>query len=278
VNFIQAIILGIVEGLTEFLPVSSTGHLTIVEQLMKLPIADAGITAFTAVIQVGAILALILYFRSDLARLLTAWFAGLTNHDARHNPDYRLTWYIVWGSLPILVIGFITRHLVDGPLRNLWIVVFALIAWSFVMIAAERASARDRGIDDVRVKDTFIIGLYQCIALVPGVSRSGATISGGLFRNLDRVTATRISFLLSIPAMLAAGGFESLTKFHDISHSVGWSKTLLAMIISFVVGYACIAWLLRLVAAHKITVFVWYRFALAIVVAALLVTGTLQAS
>jgi undecaprenyl-diphosphatase len=278
VTWLQAIILGVIEGITEFLPISSTGHLTITEQLMGLPIDSAGITAFTAVIQTGAIVAVLLYFWHDIVRLLAAWWRGIRHPEHRGDPDHRLAWYIALGSLPILFIGFGLRHFISGSLRNLWVVVVALIAWSFVMIAAERLSRRDRGVAQLTLVDAIIIGAYQCIALIPGVSRSGATISGGLFRNLDRVTATRVSFLLSIPALLAAGGYEVLSSAKDIGDTVGWGPTALATLISFVVAYASIAWLLRLVAGHPISVFVPYRIGLAVVVAALLLTGTLTAT
>lgn len=277
-TWLQAVILGIVEGITEFLPVSSTGHLTITEQLMGIPIDDAGVTAFTAVIQVGAIVAVLLYFWTDIARFVAAWFRGLVHAEHRDDSDYRLAWYIGIGSIPILIVGFLGRHVISGPLRNLWVVVGALVLWSIVMWAAERVSRRDRELTSVTLVDAIVIGLFQCVALIPGVSRSGATISAGLFRNLDRVAATRISFLLSIPALVAAGAFEVLTSAHDISTSVGWGPTLLATLISFVVAYASIAWLLRIVAGHPITVFVPYRLALAAVVAALLATGVLTAA
>lgn len=277
-TWLQAIILGVIEGITEFLPISSTGHLTIAEQLMGLPIDSNGVTAFTAVIQVGAIAAVLLYFRKDLARLVVAWCRGVVHPQHRGDPDHLMAWYILLGSVPILVIGFLGRHIISGPLRNLWVVVAALVVWSFFMVWAERTSRRDRDQSQIRLRDSLVIGLYQCIALIPGVSRSGATISGGLFRNFDRVTATRFSFLLSVPALLAAGGFEVLTSGKDIADTVGWGPTLLATVISFVVAYVSIAWLLHLVAGHPITVFVPYRLLLALVVAVLLITGTLSAT
>jgi undecaprenyl-diphosphatase len=278
VTWLQAILLGIIEGITEFLPISSTGHLTIAEQLMGLPIDDAGVTAFTAVIQVGAIAAVLLYFRSELGHLAVAWWRGVRHPEHRGDPDHRMAWYILLGSVPILLVGFAGRHIISGPLRNLWVVVAALVVWSIFMVWAERVSRRDRGQADITLKDALIVGLYQCIALIPGVSRSGATISGGLLRNFDRVTATRFSFLLSVPALLAAGGFEVLTSGQDIGSSVGWGPTAVATLISFVVAYISIAWLLRLVAGHPITVFVPYRLLLAAVVAVLLLTGTLSAT
>ena len=274
-NVLQAVVLGIVEGLTEFLPVSSTGHLTIVEKLLGLKVDDVGVTAFTAIIQIGAIVAVILYFRRDIARLVTAWFRGLANREGRLNPDYRLAWFVIIGTIPIGVIGLLARHVVTGPLRSLWVVAAGLILWSVVMFVAERIGRQDRSEAQLTLKDTVVIGLMQCIALIPGVSRSGATISAGLFRGLDRVAATRFAFLLSIPALVAAGGFEAVTAAGDVSSSVGWGPTLIAAAVSFVVGYASIAWLLHLVARHSIVVFIWYRIALALVLVALLTTGVI---
>ena len=276
-NPIQAIVLGIVEGLTEFLPVSSTGHLTIVEKLLGLRVDDAGVTAFTAIIQVGAIIAVIVYFRHDIGRLIAAWCRGLVRPEARTDPSWRLAWYVIIGSIPIGVVGLLGRHLVTGPLRSLWVVAAALIGWSVVMFIAERVGRKNRAEADLTVRDAIVIGLLQCVALIPGVSRSGATISGGLFRGLDRVSATRFAFLLSIPALLAAGGFEAATSASDIGSSVGWTATLIATVVSFVVGYASIAWLLRLVAHHSIAVFIWYRVALAIVLIVLLSAGIISA-
>ncbi|CAN5338677.1 undecaprenyl-diphosphate phosphatase [soil metagenome] len=277
-NIIQAIILGIVEGVTEFLPISSTGHLTIVEKLFGLQIDNAGVTAFTAIIQVGAIVAVFVYFRTDIARLFLAWVRGLFNAEAREDHDYRLAWYIIIGSIPIGIIGFAARGFISGGLRNLWVVVAALVLWSIVMYAAERVGKQVRDEKALTVRSALVIGLMQCIALIPGVSRSGATISAGLFQGFNRVAATRISFFLSIPALTAAGAYEAATSAGDVSSSVGWVPTIIATIVSFGVAYAAIAWLLRLVAKHPITVFIWYRIALAALVAGLIVTGVISAT
>ena len=276
-GILQAVLLGVVEGLTEFLPVSSTGHLTIVEKLLGLTVDDQGVTAFTAIIQVGAIIAVILYFRRDIVRLIAAWIRGLRNKDHRDDPDYRLAWFVIIGTIPIGIIGLLARHLITGSLRSLWVVVAALVLWSVVMWIAERVGTKRRNEEQLTLADTIVIGLMQCIALVPGVSRSGATISGGLFRGLDRVAATRFSFFLSIPALLAAGGFEAATSAKDISASVGWGPTAIATVISFIVAYAAIAWLLRIVAHHPITVFIAYRLLLAALVAGLLLAGIIPA-
>ena len=277
-DLIQAIILGIVEGLTEFLPVSSTGHLTIAESLIGLPVDDPGVTAFTAIIQVGAILSVLVYFRADIVRLAAAWLRGVVDREARGLPDYRFAWYVIIGSIPIGIVGFAAKDLITGGLRSLWVVVVALVAWSFVMVAAERVGKQDRTEQEVTLTDTLVIGTVQCVALIPGISRSGATISAGLFRGLDRVTATRLSFFLSIPALVAAGAYEALTEASSISASVGWMPTIVGIAVSFVVAYAAIAWLLRFVVNHSIVVFVGYRIALAAIVAALLMTGTISAT
>jgi undecaprenyl-diphosphatase len=278
VSWLQAIILGVVEGLTEFLPVSSTGHLTIAERLLHLSTDDPGVTAFTAIVQVGAILAVIGYFRRDIGRLIAGWVRGLADPVARKAPAWQEAWAVIVGTVPIGVVGLLTRNLVSGPLRSLWVVAAALVVWSAVLVFAERRARQDRPESSVTLRDALVVGVVQCVALVPGVSRSGATISAGLLRGLDRVAATRLSFLLSIPALLAAGGLEAVSESSAVSATVGWGPTLLATAVSLVVAYASIAWLLRLVAHHPITVFVGYRVALGIVLAIALATGVISAT
>jgi undecaprenyl-diphosphatase len=277
-GWLQAVVLGIVEGLTEFLPVSSTGHLTIVEKLMHLQVDSAGVTAFTAIIQVGAIIAVIVYFWRDIVRLVVAFVRGLGSAEAREDASWREALVVIVGTIPIAVVGLALKDVVSGPLRSLWVVAVALFAWSGVMVWAERVGSQRRDERSVTVRDGLVVGLMQCIALVPGVSRSGATISAGLFRGLDRVAATRVSFLLSIPALLAAGGLEAVSQAKAVSATVGWGPTGLATLVSFVVGFASIAWLLRLVAGHPITVFVPYRVILGIALVVLLVTGVIPAT
>jgi undecaprenyl-diphosphatase len=252
----KAVVLGIVEGLTEFLPVSSTGHLTIVEKLLHIKVDDPAVTAFTAVIQVGAILAAIMYFFKDIARIVGGFAQGLVSRQAR-GFDYRFGWYVILGSIPIGVLGLGAERIIVGPLRSLWVVAAGLILWSAVMVFAERAATQTRGEKDVNWRDALIIGLAQCIALVPGVSRSGATISAGLLRDLDRVTATRLSFFLGIPALTAAGLFE--LKDALAGNTVGVPALVVGTVVSFFVAYASIAWLLRFVVRHSIVTFVWYR-------------------
>lgn len=273
----QAIVLGIVEGLTEFLPISSTGHLTITEKLLGLQVDDTGVTAFTALVQIGAILAVLVYFRTDITRMVTGWCRGLIHSGARNSQEWRFGWYIIAGSVPIGIAGLAGKDLITSA-RNLWVVSAALIGWSAVMAYAEHRATQRRGELDLRLSDVIFIGVAQCAALIPGVSRSGATISAGLLRGLDRVTATRLSFFLSIPAMIAAGAFEAVDASADISTSVGWIPTLTAGAVAFVVAYASIAWLLKFVAHHKITVFIWYRIVIGLLLAAALATGLITAT
>lgn len=271
----QAAVLGVVEGLTEYLPVSSTGHLTIVERLMGMKTDDASLTAFTAVIQVGAIVAAILYFRADIVRIVGGWVRGLVKREHRQDFDYRFGWYVILGSIPIGVVGVLGKGVIESVLRSLWFVVAGLILWSVVIWFAERVGPQQRGERDVGWRDALFIGLFQCIALVPGVSRSGATISAGLLRDLDRVTATRLSFFLGIPALTAAGAFELKDA---LSGGVGVLPTLVGTVVSFLVAYAAIAWFLKFVGKHSMTTFIWYRVPLGILLAVLLVTGTIEAT
>jgi undecaprenyl-diphosphatase len=274
-NYFDAIVLGIVEGLTEFLPISSTGHLTIAEQLLGLEVDDPAVTGFTAVIQMGAIAAVILYFLRDIGRIIKAWSLGLVKPEWRGNRDFRMGWYVIVGTIPIGVVGFALKDVITNDLRSLWVVAFALIAWSAVMWAAERAATQERGEKQLNLTDAVVVGLLQCFALIPGVSRSGATISGGLFRGLDRVTATRLAFFLSIPALLAAGIFELKDA---LGGSISVGETLVGTLVAFVVAYATIAWLLRFVAHHAITWFIPYRVGLGLLLIVLLSTHVLSAT
>jgi undecaprenyl-diphosphatase len=274
----EAIVLGVVEGVTEFLPVSSTGHLTITEKLMDIPIDDKGVTAFTAVIQVGAILAAVIYFRNDIIRFITGLFRGLRSAEARRHPDWTMAINVIVGSVPIAIIGLAFKDLIEGALRSLWFVAGALVVWSLVMILSEYFGRQKRGEAEATWKDALIIGLVQCIALVPGVSRSGATISGGLLRNFDRVTATRLSFFLGIPALAAAGILEGVQRAKEIGETVGWVPTAVGTGVSFVIAYVSIAWLLKYVAGHTFAAFVYYRVAVGGIIIALLWTGAITAT
>ena len=282
-DWLRSVLLGIVEGITEFLPVSSTGHLTITEKLLGMNIDAPDVTAFTAIIQIGAIAAAILYFWKDIVRLAVGWVKGVFDKDQR-GTDYRLGWAVIVGSLPIGLVGFALRHVIETTLRSLWVVAAALILWSFVLWFADRYSERlsraqrayVRDESTITVLDALIIGSTQCLALIPGVSRSGATISAGLLRSFDRTTATRWSFFLGIPALTLAGIFEAVTNFDEISSGFGWGPTLVTTAISFVVAYATIAWLLKYVASNRFTIFIVYRILLGLAVIALLVFGVIS--
>lgn len=263
-GLLDAVVLGVVEGLTEFLPVSSTGHLTIVEGLLGLEVDDPSVTAFTAVIQSGAILAVLIFFGRDIARFARGLVAGLRSAAGRQSQDWRFTLAVVFGSLPIGIVGLLFRDVIKGPvLRSLTTVGVTLIAWSAVMVLAERRATQERGEAQVTVRDGLLIGLAQCVALVPGVSRSGATISAGLLLGIDRVTATRMSFFLAIPALTAAGALELPSA---LGGGVGTGPVVAGTVVSFVVAYASIAALLKFVATNSIVAFVPYRVALGVIV------------
>src|SRR3954449_9382671 len=274
-NYFDAIILGIVEGLTEFLPISSTGHLTIAEKVLGLQVDDPAVTGFTAVIQMGAILAVIVYFARDIWGIARTWVLGLFRAEYRGHRDFRMGWYVIIGTIPVGIVGLLLRDVIKNDLRSLWVVAIALIAWSGVMWAAERVARQDRSEKQLSLTDAIVIGLFQCIALIPGVSRSGATISAGLFRGLDRVTATKLSFFMSIPALLAAGLFELKDAF---SGDIGVGVAVVGVVVAFLVAYVSIAWLLRFVAHHSVAWFVPYRVGLGVLLLILLGTGVLSAT
>lgn len=274
----QAVVLGVVEGVTEFLPISSTGHLTIFEKLFGLNIEDPGVTAFTAIIQVGAVLALVIFLRKDAVRIVSAWLKGVFRPAARDNFDYRFGWAVILGSIPIAVVGLAFKDQIETTVRTLWIVAIALIGWSGVMWLADKYAKQNRHERSTNWRDTLFIGAVQCLALIPGVSRSGATMSAGLFRGFDRVAVTRLSFFLSVPALLAAGALETVTRYKDISGGVGWTATIVATIITFIVSYLSVAWLLRYIAKHSYSIFIIYRVALGSLLIILLITGTIAAT
>jgi undecaprenyl-diphosphatase len=267
----QAIVLGIVQGLTEFLPISSSGHLRIVPAFAGWE--DPG-SAFTAVVQLGTMAAVLLYFRADLWRIATTFLRGLRDQSVRGDHDYKMGWYIILGTIPISVIGFLLRHQIKTGGRDLYLIGSALIVFSFVMLAAERLATQKREVEDLDRDDALTIGFAQALALCPGVSRSGATISAGLFRGLSRTAAARYSFLLSVPAVVLSGLFE----LKDVGDGNGAAAgpTVLATVLAFVVGYASIAWLLRFLVRHPISVFAFYRIGLGIVVLSLTASGAIS--
>jgi undecaprenyl-diphosphatase len=271
VDSFQAIVLGIVQGLTEFLPISSTGHLRIVPAFAGWE--DPG-SAFTAVVQLGTMAAVLLYFRHDLWRIARAWLGSLRDPRLRAELDARLGWYIILGTIPIGIFGLAFSNQIESGARDLYVIGTALIVLGLVLYAAERVSTRTRGIEDLQTRDGVAIGLAQALALVPGVSRSGATISAGLFLGLDRAAAARYSFLLSVPAVVLSGLFE-LKDIGDGS-GPGAGPTIIATLLAFVVGYASIAWLLRWLVSHSTAVFVAYRVGLGTLVLVLTAAGAIS--
>lgn len=257
-DFLKAIVLGLIQGLTEFLPISSSAHLRIFPELFGW--GDPG-AAFTAVIQIGTELAVVIYFRKDIWRIGSAWVQSLYKPALRGSIDSRMGWYIIVGSLPIVILGILLKDIIEQDFRSLWIIGTTLVVLGIVLGIADRVGSSDRNIKAMSLRHAAFLGLAQAAALVPGVSRSGATISMGRFLGYDRETATRFAFLLAIPAVVGAGLFE-LKEIPHGENAYGPWPTLLATIVSFIVGYAAIAWLLRYVSTKSYLPFVIYRIAL----------------
>jgi undecaprenyl-diphosphatase len=264
----------VVEGLTEFLPVSSTGHLKITEGFLDIPVDDPAVVGFTAVIQVGAIAAVLVYFFGDIVRLATAWGRGLVKPAARADHDYKFAWWIIFATVPIVVVGILAQSMIKGPLASLWIVAGSLIVGSVVMWLAEKFATQDRGEKEVTFSDAMLVGSSQILAMLfPGFSRSGATISTSLLLGLDRVTATRLSFFLSIPALTGAGLYELKDA---MGAGVGAAPLIVGTVVSFVVAYGSVAWLLKFVARHSINGFAIYRVIVGLALFGLLFGNVLQ--
>lgn len=259
------------QGLTEFLPISSTAHLRIVPALLGWD--DPG-AAFTAVVQLGTMLAVLIYFRGDLLRLGLAWLRSFRDAEARRTLDARLGWYIVLGTAPVAVLGLAFKDPIEHQFRNLYLVGAALIVFGLVMAYVDERSKREREIASLQRGDAAFIGCAQALALVPGVSRSGATISAGLWRGLDRPAAARYSFLLSVPAVVLSGLFE--LRHVGGGNGASFGATALATLLAFVVGYGSIAWLLRYLARHTLGVFVAYRLLLGTLVIVLAAVGAIS--
>lgn len=274
-GWLQTIILSIVQGLTEFLPVSSSGHMRIVSQLIWGE--DAG-ASFTAVIQLGTELAVLVFFAKDIWMILSAWFAGVFDPAKRDNQNYRMGWMVIAATIPVGLIGFLAKDLIRDNLRNLWITAIVLILFSFVFIWAEKVGTHQRSYDKLTMKDALLMGFAQCLALIPGVSRSGATVSAGLFLNLDREVATRFSFLLAIPAVLASGLFSLPDAFDPAAGQAASAPQLVVgTAIAFILGYVSIAWLLKFVANHSFAWFALWRIPVGVIVLILLATGMINA-
>ncbi len=273
---LEAIVLGIVQGLTEFLPISSTGHILFVPALAGWP--DPG-AAFSAVIQLGTMAAVLVYFRTDLWRMAVAFvrsFVGDHPLWRSDDSDARIGWYIVLGTIPISIVGIVFADQIENNVRSLSLVAAVMILFSFVLMAADLKGAQDRDVKQLTLRDGIIIGLFQALALIPGVSRSGSTISGGLFLGLDRESATRYSFLLSVPAVVLSALFE-LRKIGDSTGaSVGVAPTIIATVLAFVSGYLAIAFLLRFVRTHNFAVFVVYRVAVGATMLVLIAAGAVS--
>jgi undecaprenyl-diphosphatase len=272
VPLFQAIVLGIVQGLTEFLPISSTAHLRIVPAFFGWP--DPG-AAFTAVVQLGTMAAVLLYFRHDLWRIARAWLRSLRDPEHRRELDARMGWYILLGTIPIGIFGLIFKDEIETGARNLYLIGSMLIVLGVVLWVADRVGRRTRTLEQINATDGVVIGLAQALALIPGVSRSGSTISAGLFREFDRRSAARYSFLLSVPAVVLSGLFE-LRHIGGGSHQAGAGAVIIATVVAFVVGYASIAFLLRYLVRHTMLIFVVYRVALGAVVIALVAGGAIR--
>jgi undecaprenyl-diphosphatase len=269
----QAALLGLVQGLTEFLPVSSTAHVRLVPELFGWP--DPG-APFTAAIQLGTLVAIVAYFWKDLVRSLGGWASSFFDPSRRNSPEARMGWAVVWGTFPIVVFGILFRHEIETGLRSLYVVAWSLIGIGLVMAGAEWMGKRTRQLNDVRPKDGFAVGLFQALALIPGVSRSGSTISGALFLGFERADAARFSFLLSVPSILAAGVF-SLWRHREVLLGPEQAAVWTANAASFVSGYLAIALLLRMLKKHGIGVFVGYRLLVGIAVLVALQAGWLDA-
>jgi undecaprenyl-diphosphatase len=272
-DLLKAVVLGTLQGLTEFLPISSSAHLRIYPELFGW--GDPG-AAFTAVIQIGTELAVLIFFRKDIWRIATTWLRSLVRPEYRGRLDARMGWFIIIGSMPIVVLGVLLKDVIERDFRNLWIIGTTLIVLGIVLGIADRFGSTDKQIKQITLRDAVLMGGAQALALVPGVSRSGATLSMGRILGYDREAATRYAFLLAIPAVVGAGLFE-LKEIPGGDNAYGWGPTIVATVISFVVGYAAIAWLLRYVATKSYTPFVLYRVALGSATLLLVGVGVLNA-
>ncbi|MET7275919.1 MULTISPECIES: undecaprenyl-diphosphate phosphatase [Streptomyces] len=282
-SWFESLVLGLVQGLTEFLPVSSSAHLRLTAAFSGWH--DPG-AAFTAITQIGTEAAVLIYFRKDIGRIISAWTRSLTNKELRRDPDARMGWLVIIGSVPIGVLGLTLKDQIEGPFRDLRVTATMLIVVGVIIGIADRLAARDekggrhrapkrrKELEDLGVRDGLIYGLCQAMALVPGVSRSGATISGGLFMGYRREAAARYSFLLAVPAVLASGLFE-LKDAMESDH-VSWGPTLFATVIAFGTGYVVIAWFMKFISTKSFMPFVWYRIALGVLIIALVAAGVLS--
>jgi undecaprenyl-diphosphatase len=273
IDLLKAVFLGTLQGLTEFLPISSSAHLRIFPEFFGWE--DPG-AAFTAVIQIGTELAVLIYFRKDIWRIGSAWVQSLYRPEFRGQIDARMGWYLIVGSLPIVILGITLKDVIERDFRNLWVIGTTLIVLGLILGIADRISSNDRTVREIGLKQAILMGLAQALALIPGVSRSGATISMGRFLGFERAAATRFAILLAIPAVVGAGLYE-LKEIPHGENAYSWGPTVVATIVAFVVGYASIAWLLRYVTTKSYLPFVLYRIGLGGLVLGLLTAGLISA-
>lgn len=274
-NLFEAVILGIVQGLTEFLPISSSAHVQIVQQLIgQSSMTKPALTAFIATIQLGTELAVLIYFWKDIVRIVRAFFASI--FQGKKSADSKLGWLIIFGSLPVVVIGLAFKDLIENQLRNLWVVSFTLIVFGIVLAFADRFGKQTREIESLTTKHGLLFGLGQALAVIPGVSRSGGTISVGLALGYSRRAAARYSFLLAIPAVMASGLYQFAKTYQDL-RPADLASTAVGTLVSFAVGYAVIVALLRYLNRGSFMPFIVWRIVLALAVLTGLLTGALVA-
>lgn len=276
-DWLEALIMGLVQGLTEFLPISSSAHLRVVGELIGAGDPGAG---FTAITQIGTETAVLIYFWKDIVRIISRWWMSLPfiSKESRiksSDPDVRMGWMIIVGSLPIAVLGLLLESWIDTTFRNLWITVFMLAAFGLLLGWADRVGRRVNTLDKMTWGQAVAFGFAQALALIPGVSRSGGTITAGRLMGFTREAAARYSFLLALPAVFASGFYKAFKAFGD-EQAVGWGPTILATLVAFVVGYLVIVWFLKLVTTKSFQPFVIYRLCFAALVAILLILGVLQ--
>jgi len=278
-NFLEAIILGIVQGLTEFLPVSSSAHVQIASELMQIPgLSDknSATTAFIATIQLGTEAAVLMYFAKDIARLVKAWFRGLFNSKLRGNSDYKMAWLVIIASIPVGLAGYLFREFIQETVRTLWVVAFTMILFAAILYLADRYGRKQKQVSEMTFNTALGFGLGQALAVIPGVSRSGASISFGLFAGFNRAAAARFSFLIGIPAVLASGLIEFKDSYQQLD-AAALSGTIVATITSFVVGYAVIAGLLKYLNKGSFLPFVIWRLVVGIALLIMLSNGWITA-
>jgi undecaprenyl-diphosphatase len=274
VSLLEAIVLGIVQGLTEFLPISSSAHQRIVPAVMGWE--DPG-AAFTAVTQLGTEAAVLVFFRRDLLAVADGWTRSLRNPEFRSTPEARMGWFLIVATIPIAILGLAFEDQIETGARNLWLIGTVLIVFGLILGLADRVGAHERGTDDLSMRDGILIGLAQSMSLVPGVSRSGATMTAGLLLGLKRADAARFSFLLAVPAVVASGLFQLVGIISgEEGEGEPFAYVAIATAISFVVGFAAIAWFLRYLANHSVAIFVAYRVLLGAGVLTLVAAGLIS--